>query len=154
MESHSKILLDAGETKRRLLQQSVPFAAAMLLVPGLPLLALTHGAGRLLAGLGVAIGAALLGSCFAPTRLLVRWEVSYKGHRIRFQNHPLFGERLYLDDELVARGGLGIHKTLYGTLTRGEGAGERITAVSEAGLIEFRCRLLAESFAEHPGSRG
>ena len=32
------------------------------------------------------------------------WEAVYKGHAIRFRNHPIFGERLYVDGQLVDRG--------------------------------------------------
>ncbi|MCI0724960.1 MAG: hypothetical protein L0338_39250, partial [Acidobacteria bacterium] len=86
----------------------------------------------IVAGLGfAAIGAA--------TFARIRWEVPYKGHTIRFENHPWNGERLYIDGELVARGGLGIRMVMQATLKSGDGAGDSIEAVSVAGLFGFRC---------------
>jgi len=47
---------------------------------------------------------------------------------------------------LVVRGRPGVHITLHGTIESGEGAGERITAQSRAGVFTFFCRIFAESF--------
>lgn len=44
----------------------------------------------------------------------------------------------------VVRGGLGVRFTLAGTIERGEGAGDRIVATSEARLTTFHCRIVAE----------
>jgi hypothetical protein len=46
----------------------------------------------------------------------------------------------------VATGGIGIKRTLRGTIERGEGAGERITAESVADPREFKVKIYAESF--------
>jgi hypothetical protein len=73
--------------------------------------------------------------------------VAYKGHRVLFKIHPIWGERLYIDGVLVDRGRPGVHITLRGTIETGEGAGERITARSRAGLFSVSCRLVAESFS-------
>ena len=78
------------------------------------------------------------------------WEAAYKGHVIRFSNHPLFGERLYVDNQLVDRGRFGRNVTLRGTIERGAGAGERITAHVRSAASYLSCRIVAESFA--PGA--
>jgi hypothetical protein len=43
----------------------------------------------------------------------------------------------------VARGGLGFRMVLQGDIKEGEGAGDRIEAVSHAGLVDFRCEIAA-----------
>ena len=72
--------------------------------------------------------------------------MTYKGHRIRFTNHPVFGERLYIDDTLADRGRFGFEATLRGTIEQGRGAGERITAQIRATFTRLACRIVAESF--------
>jgi hypothetical protein len=69
---------------------------------------------------------------------------------IRFRNHPIFGERLYVDEQLVDRGRFGRSVTLCGTIGRGAGAGERITAHVRSSASFLSCRIVAESFA--PGA--
>lgn len=59
----------------------------------------------------------------------------------------------------VVRGGLGVRFTLAGTIERGEGAGDRIVATSEARLTTFHCRIVAEPArgspqVGHPASPG
>jgi hypothetical protein len=78
-------------------------------------------------------------------RYVQLFETSYKDHRIRFTNCPYTGERLYIDDKLVARGGLGFVLRLEGPIPSGGGAGDRIVATSEAGLQRFRVRIEATS---------
>ena len=80
-------------------------------------------------------------------RYPIGWTVSYKGHRIRFFNHPILGERLYIDDQLADRGRLGFNVTMRGTIESGAGAGERITAQSRCTFVAVSCRIVAESFA-------
>ena len=70
----------------------------------------------------------------------------YKGHRIAFRNHPVFGERLYIDDVLVDRGRVGFAVTLRGTIESGAGAGERVTADVKCTLLKVSCRIVAEAF--------
>ena len=60
----------------------------------------------------------------------------------------IFAEKLFIDDELVARGGLGYRLELRGTIKTGEGKGDQILSVSKASLLKFRCRIIAE-----PGSQ-
>jgi len=63
-----------------------------------------------------------------------------------FRNHPIFGEQLYVDDQLVDRGRFGRSVTLRGTIERGAGAGERITAHVRSAASCLSCRIVAESF--------
>ncbi len=95
----------------------------------------------------VAAWAALL-SAFALLALTAsirqRWEIDYKGHRIRFENSAVLAERMYLDEGLVARGGLGNKIEMRAPIRVGEGAGETIVALVDAGLLSFRLRLFVE----------
>jgi hypothetical protein len=141
MNSQPTTLLDAGDTSRRLLQQALPVAGLLCILGGIGLFVSSPGRSPVPA---VALIVAGAGALFSAPWLRVRWTVGYKGHRIRFQNDPVFGERLYIDDESFSSGPLGYAKTLEGTIRSGDGAGERITARSVAGLITFRCRITAE----------
>lgn len=76
-----------------------------------------------------------------------RWELSYKGHDIRFENSPLTGERLYLDGGLVARGGVGSKIEIRAPIRVGDGAGEEIMALVDAGVLGFRLRIYVEGAA-------
>jgi len=137
------LLLDATTTARRVLHFCLMAGGAVLLAQGLVFTVRLHGTGRWLASLVALVGVGLL---LLVLRFPLQWEVRYKGHRIRFQNHPLFGERLYIDEALADRGRIGVHITLHGTIEAGDGAGERITAQSTAGFFTFGCRIVAESF--------
>ena len=77
-------------------------------------------------------------------RTLQRWDVTYKGHRIRFENSALTGEKLFIDDALAARGGIGRALRLEGVIGAGDGIGDRVIAFADAGLADFRCRLVVE----------
>jgi serine/threonine protein kinase len=99
-----------------------------------------------MAGMYSQIGLMLLGLILfllaAATKQ--RWVVRYKGHRIRFENDHIRAEKLFLDDGLVARGGWGYRMELRAPIKVGEGAGDEIVALSEAGLFSFRCRITVE----------
>jgi hypothetical protein len=88
---------------------------------------------------GLGLGLVILGGFVRQ-----RWEVSYRGHRVQFDNGMFTGERLFIDGRCVARGGFGYRMELRGTITDGDGAGDQIMALSEAGLLQFRCRIIAE----------
>lgn len=135
------VLLDATEHKSRILQQVAPVLGGALLTVGLSMLVILPGANRLLGVVSALLGVALF---VWGGRLLVRWEVPYKGHRIRFQNSIVFGERLYIDDDRFDDDNADSPKTLSGTIAVGEGAGERITASSAAGVISLHCRIEAQ----------
>jgi hypothetical protein len=138
------VVLDARATTRRMLQVAVQGFVVPLAFAGTGLLTRpTAGntiAGFLLLLLMVALVAIEL-------RYPLAWKVVYKGHAIRFRNHPIFGERLYIDDVLVDRGRFGSKVTLRGTIERGAGAGERITADVRCAHSFLSCRIVAESFA-------
>ena len=135
------VLLDTHETRRRLLQNALPMLGGALILAGIAIMVppvRATGQGMV----GLVLGVALL--AWSP-RVLVRWDLQYKGHAIRFENSVLFGERLYIDGVRITKGMLGYRKTLQGVIRDGDGAGDRITAESEAGLTIFRLRILAES---------
>ena len=81
---------------------------------------------------------------WASIRLKQKWETEYKGHKIRFENSHITGEKLFLDDALVAKGGFGIHKELRASIKVGYGVGDEIMVLSEAGFLSFRCRIFIE----------
>ncbi|MDH5235737.1 MAG: hypothetical protein OEW77_12330 [Gemmatimonadota bacterium] len=143
MAPQAVVLLDATERKARILQQLAPLFGGALLTVGLALLVIMTGANRLLGALSALAGVALF---VWGGRLLVRWEVPYKGHLIRFQNSVVFGERLYIDDDRFDDDAdEGAEKVLRGTIAAGDGLGERIVASSAAGILSLRCRIQAES---------
>ena len=146
------VLLDDRKRARRILQVVQQMLIAPLVIAGGALL-LRPGTGSKIAGALMLAAVAVM--MVVELRYPLGWKVSYKGHRIRFQNHPIFGERLFIDDVLVDRGRFGLHVTLRGTIERGAGAGERITAEAGAGFTSFSCRIVAESFAAtHAQPRG
>jgi hypothetical protein len=131
-------LLDATETTRRVLQHVEILAGMLLLVLALPMA--TRAEGRIW---GEALALMGLMALLSGLQWKIHWEVPYKGHTIRFENHPLSGEKLLIDGEQAARGGLGVRMVLQGHIREGEGAGDRIEAVSHAGLMNFRCKITA-----------
>jgi hypothetical protein len=138
------VLLDARTVWRRILH----------LVLQLVIMPFWWVGGQAIVGrndLGAGVGAALVVGgvllAFVVFRYPIGWTVPYKGHRIRFYNHPVFGERLYIDDQLADRGRLGFNVTMRGTIESGAGAGERITAQSRCTFVTVSCRIVAESFA-------
>jgi hypothetical protein len=137
------VLLDATARWRRIAQTFAQGAAAAMIVAGLMLLRkptpTTTAIAFVLIGLGVVIA-------FVELRYPLGWTVGYKGHQIRFTNHPLFGERLFIDGALVDRGRIGMNVTLRGTIEKGAGAGERITAEIKCAFLSLSCRMVAESF--------
>ena len=136
-------IVEGRSRGRRILQQAVPMAGAFLFVVGLIAGVLTADDARSWAIVAAAAGAVGFAASFWLT---LDWVADYKGHRIHFQNHPLFGERLFIDGVQVAKGGLGLRKTLRGTIESGDGAGERVTAESFAGPREFSVRVVAQAF--------
>jgi len=96
--------------------------------------------------LGVLMLLTLVALVWIELRYPLEWKTVYKGHAIRFRNHAVFGERLYIDDQLVDRGRFGSNVTLRGTIERGAGAGERITAHVRCSHASLSCRIVAESF--------
>ena len=140
-------LLDAETRDRRMLQVITQASFLPLVILGSLLVSL----GGTVAVVGVVFLTACLVLVANELRNPLGWEVTYKGHRIAFRNHALFGERLYIDDVLADRGRFGFEVTLRGTIEQGRGAGERITAHVRATFTRLACRIVAESFAPSRG---
>jgi predicted Ser/Thr protein kinase len=134
------VLLDARTIGRRVVQVAAQLGTVFLIVAGY----LVFRGGDALGGLAWIVA----GLVVAATAwwLPVGWSVRYKGHRIRFHNHPVWGERLYIDDALVDRGRVRLNVTMRGTLEGGAGAGERITATCQARFFSLSCRMVSELF--------
>lgn len=135
-------LLDARVVRRRLVQTVLPIAGTLLAAVGIAQAVRAASNWGPWAGAAAIVGVVLV---VASLLYAISWEVSYKGHRILFRNHPCLAERLYVDGVLMDRGGFGVTMTLRGTIQSGDGAGDRITATSIAGLWSFSCRIVAES---------
>jgi hypothetical protein len=138
------ILLDAEDRRRRILQHALVLSGVVLLSIAGILFRRTHAA-LSVPGAGFALAAIV--AFAAGYRMKVRWSVPYKGHAVVFENDPFRGEGLFIDRVLCGRGRMGIRNTLTGFIASGEGAGDRITADSEAGYLAFRCRIIAEPAA-------
>ena len=136
------VLLDEETRARRLLQVITQAS----FVPSVLMGGLMVSVGGTFATIGVIFLAACLVLVIHELRNPLGWDVSYKGHRIRFRNHPVFGERLYIDETLVDRGRFGFELTLRGTIEQGPGAGERIRAHISATFTRLACRVVADSF--------
>jgi hypothetical protein len=134
-------LLDISDRKTRLLQQGL-MAACGFLAGVATVLLLTGALPALVAGLIVAGAVALF---VVAAGIKQRWEIEYRGHRIRFENSPVTGERLFLDEGLVAKGGFGMKVELRAPIRVGDGAGDAIVALVDAGVREFRLRLFVET---------
>ena len=140
-------LLDAEARERRMLQVITQASFLPLVILG-SLLASFGGA---VAAVGVVFLAACVVLVANELRNPLGWEVTYKGHRIAFKNHALFGEQLYIDGVLADRGRFGFDVTLRGTIEQGRGAGERITAHVRATFTRLACRIVAEAFTSTRG---
>lgn len=142
MSGRERELLDRTDRARRVLQLSVVWiGVALLFLAGAVLRESIQGRAGLIGGSFAVLGLAVMASGLL---IKVRWDLDYKGHRIRFDNDPFTGERLFIDDVKVAKGGIGLRMVLTGVIPAGEGAGDVITAIAEAGLWKFRCRIVAE----------
>ena len=141
------VVLDARATTRRWLQLVAQAGTAPLIIVGGGTVLRASGIDAIVGGLMLLAVVVLVA---IELRYPLGWEAVYKGHAIRFRNHPIFGERLYVDDQLVDRGRFGRSGTLRATIERGAGAGERITAHVRSSASFLSCRIVAESFA--PGA--
>jgi hypothetical protein len=136
------LLLEAADSRRRLIQTLLPITGTLLGAAGVAMWVRAGGGPSVIAFSSTVVGIVLI---VVSLRTVIAWDVSYKGHAIRFQNDPCSGERLYIDGQLVARGGVGLVMVLSGTIPSGEGAGETIRADSRAGVLSFSCRIAAVS---------
>jgi len=136
----AQVLLDAVDHRRRLLQHGLALLGVVLLLAAGAAFLLTRG---LSATASIAAVLAIVAMA-CGFRVTIGWTVPYKGHEIRFENHPIRGEALLIDGVTSGRGRIGIRNTLQAVVASGDGAGDLITAESVAGLLAFRCRILAE----------
>lgn len=132
-------LLEERQTARRLLQHAPILLGVVVLIAasGLVKSPSTFTWGLVAIGLGLA-------SLAVTAFIEQRWEVSHKGHRIRYINNPYTGEKLFVDDRQAARGKIGIKSEMRTSIASGDGQGDTIVAQSEAGLFQFRCRIFVE----------
>lgn len=141
-ESPSKdevLLLDASNTGGRIVQAVLPLIGTLLGAVGVAML---FRAGGGISAVSVSLTLVGIALIVVSLRQVIGWNVSYKGHSIRFENDPCSGERLYIDGQLVDRGGVGIHMVLMGKVASDDGVGDVIKAASRAG-IPFHVRIVA-----------
>ncbi|NKB89306.1 MAG: hypothetical protein GKS06_13895 [Acidobacteria bacterium] len=131
-------LLDVTDRRGRALQNGGIVCGALLAVVGVWLLA--SATSPAVAGVLLVVGLALT---VAGGRTQQRWEAEYRGHQIRFVNAPTTGEKLFIDDRLAARGGLGVRMELKATILDGRAAGDEVIALVDAGMLTLRLQLFA-----------
>jgi len=137
--SAEHLLLDVTDRKLRPLQHGVVLAGVVvLLVAGA---AAKRPEGIALTLWMIAGGLALIGAAAAIRQ---KWAVTYKGHDVRFENNPLLGEKLFIDNTSSGKGKLGYRSEIRAVIASGEGAGDTVIARTEAGLLTLRCRITAE----------
>ncbi len=136
-----KKLLDVTDRRNRFRQQILMGVFGALVGSGAVTIA--SGSSPLYVGIIIIVLAVVLLGVTASIKQ--RWEIEYRGHTIRFENSAVTAERLFLDEGLVARGGVGTMMELRAPIRVGEGAGEVIVALVDARLRFFRLRLFVES---------
>lgn len=136
-----KKLLDVTDRRTRLLQHASMAGCGLLAGAGIAMF--RHGP-LPPAAAGVLIVAAVV-LLVLTAGIKQRWEIEYRGHRIRFENSAVTAERLFLDEGLVARGGVGMKMELRAPIRVGEGAGDTIVALVDAGVGAFRLRIFIET---------
>jgi hypothetical protein len=140
-----KKLLDVTDRRVRLLQHVALLTSTILLVGGIA--SWDWGAvPRIASVAGVLVGALFV---TLTAGIKQRWEIEYKGHRIRFENSAVTAEKLYIDEGLVARGGIGFKMELRAPIRVGDGAGEEIMVLADAGFIDFRVRMFVEGIDDN-----
>jgi hypothetical protein len=142
-------LLDGEARGRRVLQVLTQVGVPALTIVGLGLL-FSAGASPLV---GILMVVAALILVVIEMRWPLGWTVGYKGHRIGFYNHPIFGERLLIDGKVADRGRFGFTLMLRGTIESGAGAGERITAHVSGNIARMAVSIVAESFVPDARAR-
>jgi hypothetical protein len=135
MTETAHTLLDVTDTHKRLVQHGTVLVAIALLLAAQAAVA-SRGLTITLVLIAVALALFVVASITDQ-----RWAVEYRGHRILFQNNPFRGEKLFVDDALVAKGKLGVTSEMRTRIASGEGSGDEIVARSTAGLIRFRCQI-------------
>jgi tRNA A-37 threonylcarbamoyl transferase component Bud32 len=137
--SNLVVLLDETDTVLRKLQHICLLTGVLLVVAGFVLIRVEfYGA------LGLVVAASLF---IASNRIRQVWEVTHKGHLVRFENGVFSGSKLFVDGVLSAHGTVGSRVEMRARLHQGDGQGDWLTALSDAGLFRFRLRLLVEAAA-------
>src|SRR6187399_1763540 len=72
------------------------------------------------------------------------WAVTYKSHEVRYENNPFLGEKLFIANQLAGKGKTGYRSEIRGVIPSGDGAGDAIVAITEAGLLTVHCRITAQ----------
>jgi serine/threonine protein kinase len=134
------VLLDETDTALRRIQHISLLAGALLALEGL----LMFRAIPILAVFSLIAAVVLF---VVANRTRQGWELNYKEHAIRFENGVFSGSKLFIDGVLSAHGMVGYRVETRAQIHHGAGAGDWITALTEAGLFRFRLRLLAEATA-------
>jgi hypothetical protein len=133
------LLLDVTDRTRRPLQHGAVFAGVLvLMVAGA---VAKRPDGTALALWMIAGGLALFG---VAAVIKQKWVVTYKGHEIRFENHPFLGEKLFIDNQLAGKGKVGYRSESRGVIAAGDGVGDTVIARTEAGLLAVHCRITAQ----------
>jgi tRNA A-37 threonylcarbamoyl transferase component Bud32 len=132
-------LMDNTETKYRTRHHFVLISSFMLVPLSLPVFRES-----------LPFGAAILAVAFALFIWAVKikkhlvWETTYKGHTIRLDCSSMLAERIYLDDGLVQRGGLGTKMEFRTKIKVGDGIGDEIIIWFDAQFRYCRCRIDVE----------
>ncbi|MFY9253441.1 MAG: serine/threonine-protein kinase [Fuerstiella sp.] len=136
-------LLDVTETRYRTLHH-VTFIAANLLVLVAIVVALVSGRAFAAIPAGLLLAAIVTMIVSVQLKKQLVWEVTYKGHLIRFDNGGMLAEKLYLDDGLVQKGGFGTKMEIRTKIKAGEGLGDEIIVWFTAAFRYCRCRIDVE----------
>ena len=134
---HVHTLLDETDTVIRVRQHASILAGIALLAVSQALVDRSSASGFSIVAIGAAVMLFVLGATSDQ-----QWELEYQSHRIRYRNNPLRGERLFIDEQVAARGKLGYRTEMRATLPN---SGETLVVQSEAGLLRFRCHIFVES---------
>lgn len=139
-ERGNDLLLDEIDRSARTLQHFALLGGLSLLALGILLVPMSPP----FIPLAVVMGAGGIGLLIVAGRTKQQWEVEYCGHSVRFENSVFTSGCLMIDGKIVALGGIGMRTELSGRIPRGLGAGDRIVAMTWAGFLSFRCRLVVQ----------
>ena len=70
-----------------------------------------------------------------------RQQVAYKKRTLRFEYSAIGGDKLYVDNMLLARVGHGSPRELRARIAEGWGAGDEIKVLAKGGIYAFHCRF-------------
>jgi hypothetical protein len=135
-------LFEATDRTRRILQHVLLLCGFGLMVAAFSSFFTLTEAPRSGPVLGILLS--IVAAFIAAAWVKQRWEVVYKGHRIRFQNSCFTGEALFIDGLCVARAGQQPWGELRAVIATEEGAGDEIIVLAETGLLSVHCRIFTE----------